>query len=67
MQSNATNELNGRVMNETLGLNPKYYALKNKHIEKNKKLVKPVEDILIICKIQHVETNKILSTLLKIH
>ena len=37
MQSNANNELNGRVMNETLGLNPKCYALKNKHIEKNKK------------------------------
>ena len=44
-------ELNGRVMSEMLGLNPKSYAFKYQHIEKKKGFIKALEDKLITCNI----------------
>ena len=42
-------ELNGCVMSEMLGLNPKSYALKYQQIEKKKYGLKALEDKLISC------------------
>ena len=51
-------ELNGRVMSEMLGLNPKYYAFKNQHIENKKDSIKHIEDIIITCKNNRLKRHK---------
>ena len=48
-------ELHGRVMSEMLGLTPKPYAFKKQHIEKNKDIIKPIEDIIITFKINRLK------------
>jgi uroporphyrinogen-III decarboxylase len=43
-----TDELNGKVLSEMLGLNPKYYRFKYKYNERIKRVLKDLEDKLTI-------------------
>ena len=51
-------ELNGRGMSEMIGLNPKHYAFKNQHMEKQKYFIKPIEDRKITSTYLQIEAQQ---------